>query len=281
MKIMKYFTVLFLVLCLCQIAVAEKRVKPKPMKELIEPSSPSYVPFPYPKKRNEIIEDLKYAIKKLFVDKQGTYAAGDTPEIKKLLTQLTGEKSGYKVGKIIKVKNRSHLKAHDYSWLILIMGSNGDIEARISLTAEGLFSCAASTKNAAVRLREKYPNSRRGPQFLITEQEVINHLSEGIGRNIEMDEIKKMERVAFQSTLGSLLTPMWEIKMAMGKIYYYSVIRDTVYNIEKKITWKKNKNGFRRSIWELVPDKNDFVTDTVNDEILVLKALEKKNMDNK
>jgi hypothetical protein len=281
MKAMKYFTVLFLVLCLCQIAVAEKRVKQKPMKELTEPSSPSYVPFPYPKKRNEIVEDLKYAINILFVDKQGTYAAGDTPEIKKILTQLSGEKSGYKVGNIIKVKNRSHRKAHDYSWLILIMGTNGDIEARVSITAEGLFSCAAATKNAAVRLREKYPNSRRGPQFLITEQEVIHHLSEVIGRNIEMDEIKKMERVAFQSKLGYLLAPMWEIKTSMGKIYYYSVIKDTVYDIEKRITWKKNKNGFRRSLRELVPEKNDFVTDTVNDEILVLKALKKKDKDNK
>lgn len=281
MKIMKYITVLFLVLCLCQFSVAEKRVKPKPIKELTEPSSPSYVPLPYPKKRNEIIEDLKYAIKKLFVDKQGTYVAGDTPEIKKLLIKLTEEKSVYKFGKIIKVKNRSHLKAHDYSWLILIIGESGDIAARISLTAEGLFSCAAATKNAAVELRAKYPNSRRGPQFIINEQEVINHLSKSINKNIEKDEIKKMERVAFQSTLGSLLSPMWEIKMSNGKVYYYSVIRDTVYDIEKRISWKKNKNGFRQSSREFVPDNSDFITDTVNDEILVLKSMKKKDQDNK
>jgi hypothetical protein len=30
------------------------------MKELTDPTSPSYVPYPYPKNREEIIADFKY-----------------------------------------------------------------------------------------------------------------------------------------------------------------------------------------------------------------------------
>ncbi|UCH94435.1 MAG: hypothetical protein JSV88_29765, partial [Candidatus Aminicenantes bacterium] len=153
MKTIRYFTVFILVLFICQINVAEKRVNPKPMKELTDPSSPSYVPYPYPKNRKEIIEDLKYAINKLFVDKKGIYVDENPLEKEDILVLLMEEKSAYKIGEIIKVKNRTYLKAHDYNWLILIIGDNGEIAARVSMTAEGLFGAAVDTRNAAKSLR--------------------------------------------------------------------------------------------------------------------------------
>ena len=277
MRKIKYLSAIVLVFGLFQFTFSEKRSDPIPMKELTDPSSPSYVPIPYPENREDIIGDLKYAVNKLFADKEDTNVNSKTIEIKEILVDLTEKNSAYKIGKIIKVKNRSHRKAHDYGWLILIMGENGEVAARVSMKAEGLFGAAAATRNAAITLRSKYPNSRRGPQFLITEEEVITRISEDIGKPVEGDEIKKMERVAFQSTLGDLLAPMWEIKMSKGEIYYYSVKRDTVYEIEKKISWKKDKNGIRKLSRDLVPYNRDYVTDTVNDEILVLKRLKKKN----
>lgn len=280
MKITKYFVILILVLSLCQFSVAEKRVKPKPMKDFTDPSSPSYVPYPYPKNREEIIEDFKYAVKKLFVDKEGTYMEGKVPEIKELLVQLVEKDSIYKIGDIVKVKNRNYRMADDYTWLILIMNPKGEIEARVSLLANGLMAGGGLTKYGAKYYREKYPNSLRGPQYLKTDDDAIKRLSEDLGKSVKKSEIKKIERIAFQSILGNLHNPMFEIKMSSGKKYYYSVKTDEVYEIEEIKYWKKNKKGSRLAPWQLVPREKKYVTDSIKEEILVLKALKKKDKDN-
>jgi len=54
----KYLSIIFLILSLTQIVMAEKRIKPKSMQELTDPSSPSFVPYPYPKTNEEIIADI-------------------------------------------------------------------------------------------------------------------------------------------------------------------------------------------------------------------------------
>jgi hypothetical protein len=282
MKSMKYFTVLILVLGMCQIVVAEKRVKPKPMKEFTDPSSPSYVPYPYPKNREEIIEDLKYAVKKLFIDKKGTYLDGKVPEIRQLLVKIVEKNSIYKIGEIIKVKNRNHRMADDYTWLILIKNPKGEIEARVSLLANGLMAGGGLTKHGAKFHKEKYPNSHWDPQHLMKDEDVVKRLSEDMGKTVGTHEIKKIERVGFQSSrLGSIYLPMFEIKMSSGGKYFYSVKTDEVYEIEEIKHWKKNKRGSRLAPWQLVPQGKNYVTDSINEEILVLKALKKKNKDNK
>lgn len=277
MRITKYFLILILVMSFCQFTGAEQRVKPKPMKEFTDPSSPSYVPNPYPKNREEIIEDLKYAVKKLFIDKEGTYVDREEPEIRQFLVKLVEENTVYKIGEIIKVKNRTHRMADDYTWLILIMNPKGEIEARVVLLANGLMAGGGLTKYGAQYCKEKYPNSRRGPQYLITNDDVIRRLSEDLEKTVEKTEIKKMERVGFQSSqLAGLYLPMFEIKMTSGKIYYYSVKTDEVYQIEKIKHWEKDKKGNRMASWKLVPREKKYVTDSINEEILVLKPLKKK-----
>jgi hypothetical protein len=276
MKIMKYFTIFVFVLCLCQTAFAEKRVKPLPMKELTDPSSHNYVPIPYPKNRKEIIEDLNYAAKKFFGRNLSKYIEGEVPRIRIIMEQFAKGNSEYKVGEIIKVKIRTHRAADEYAWLILLRGKNGEIAARLSMNANGLLGGATPTAKAAEYYRKKYPNLHVGPQYLKTESEVIESLSEDLGRLVDKNEIKKMERVGFPSTLGFLDVPMFEIKMKSGKMYYYSVKRVTSYEIDKKISWKKNKEGYRESAYRLVPRDTDFLPDSINDEIIVLKKLKKK-----
>jgi hypothetical protein len=60
MKSLKCIALGFLIALLCFAAYAEKRKPRLKMKELTDPNSPNYVPYPYPKNRKEIIEDLKY-----------------------------------------------------------------------------------------------------------------------------------------------------------------------------------------------------------------------------
>jgi hypothetical protein len=281
MKSIKYFTVFILVLCLCQLVVAEKRRNPKPMKEFTDPSSPSYVPYPYPKNREEIIADLKYALKKLFGDKRkGVFLNGKEPEVRKLLAKIAEENSIYKVGDIIKVKNRNHKMADDYTWLILVEDQNGEAVSRIAMAANGLYLGGGPTKYGIEYHKKKHPNSTWSPKYLMKDEYAIKRLSEDLEKSVGKHEIKRMERVAFQSILASPYLPMFEIKMNSGKIYYYSVKTDEVYEIEEIKNWKKDEWGSRLVPRQLIPRDKKYVTDSVKEEIIVLKALKEKVKEN-
>ena len=73
---------------------------------------------------------------------------------------------------------------------------------------------------------------------------------------------------------------MWEIKIPGRNTYYYSVKRDMVYEVAEKIHWEKDKNGKRKEIRSLIPQNYEFVTDTVSDEILILKRMDNGNQSN-
>ena len=120
-----------------------------PMKEFTDPASPSYVPYPYPQKRFEIIEDLKFAINTLFRNDGENNDKPRTPEIKEILLHLLDKNSVYTVGEIHKVKNRSYCLSHDYTWLITIEDEKGQIVARVAMTAPGLFAIAGATTHGA------------------------------------------------------------------------------------------------------------------------------------
>ncbi len=261
MKMMKYSIILILAFCLCQFAVGEERRKPIPMEQLTNPSSRFYIPHPYPKNKNEIIANLRFQLKGYYPPKKTTQAGS-----KANLLEILDGKTSYKLGKIIKVKNRIAHIPHDYSWLILILDKDEKIVLRVVMRANGRAAGSANIKCGPSQ-GEKY-----GPQSLKSEQEVLSILSASIGRPISGNEIKQMERVAFQSNIGPQSAPMWEIVLSNGNVYYYSVITDCIYAIEKKIPWKKDKDGKRESPRKLVPH-DDFAIDTINDEILVFKRL--------
>jgi hypothetical protein len=279
MNTIKSIIGLILVLCLFQAALAEKRVKPLPMKDLTDPSSPSYVPYPYPKNRVEIIEDLKYAIKIHCSYNPGAYSEGKIPNIDKILLQVSEEHPNYEIHEIVKVKNRNCLKAHDYDWLIIIRGVNGEIAARVILTASGLFASALDTTDVVKRDEKILPNSPRGLHVFIREQDVLDCLSESTLGKVDKNEIKKMERVVMPSRLGYSLTPTWEIKFKNGKTYYFSQTWDTIYEAVDKKSWKKDKKGHRKDIFSLIPRTSDFLPDSINDEIIVLKKIKKQKDD--
>lgn len=266
MNIVKYSIIFILVLGLFQPAAAEKRRKPVPMSELTNPSSPSYVPIPYPKTREEIIIDLKYAIKATSPRKEGAYIVGRIPEFENMLLNLLEEDPVYKVGPIFKVKNRSSGVAHKYTWLILIQDRNGKNVVRVGLHANGLYFGAGSI----------YPH--REKDLVKSDNEILDIVSESIEQPIEKKNVKRIERVAFPSTIGDKLAPLWEIVLKNGTVYYYSVRRDCVYGIEQEKQWKVKENGVRQNLGEILPyTTTDFLPDKINDKILVLKKYKRKN----
>jgi hypothetical protein len=273
MKATKYIAVLILIFSICFPAYGEKRVKPKPMKELTEPKSPSFVPYPYPKNREEIIADLKHYVEKYCNDTESVWI-GEVPSTEIVLKNLLEPSSIYKIGKIIKVKNRSHKESHDYSWLIYIMDLEGKVIMRAALDAYGLYIMGGALREQDL---ESVPNPKDREKLkrswkLLTDEDIRNILSDSLGRSIGDHEIKKMSRVAYYSKLGDFLCPLWEIEMADGKIYYYSMNGDMIYNIEKKISWKKYNNGYRTPPGLLLEPNQDYLPDTINDELVVLKA---------
>ncbi|UCH98443.1 MAG: hypothetical protein JSV88_16800 [Candidatus Aminicenantes bacterium] len=266
----KYFLTLFLVICLIQVTIAEKRVKPKSIEELTNPSSPSYVPYPYPITRSEIIEDLKYAIKKLCTPKKGRYESftpGNIPITDKIKLNLLEEKPKYEIGKILKVKNRVSGFAEDYYWIVFILNKkDNSIAARIHLLANGLYGGTAAY------------STDQEPQYGKTDQDVLKILSNYINRPISKKEIKSNERIFFPSPISDIFMPTWEIKMTDGSNYYYSSFKNMVYRIEKKIPWKKDKKGNRPDWTKLVPHM-DFAFDEIDDKIIIFEKLKKNNKD--
>jgi hypothetical protein len=272
----KHLIVIVLVLGLFNITFADKRPKQKAIKELTDPKSPSYVPFPYPKKRGEIIANLEYYADKYCNDDPEKWI-GEVPATEIVLKNLLEPQPIYTIGKIIKVKNRCDRIPHDYSWLIHIMDSDDKIAMQVAMDAYGLFieGAAIRTEDLERMNNPKYREKMKRYRNLLTDEDIKNILSESVGRFINSNEIKKIERVAFFSPLGGFLDPLWEIKMSNGAIYYYSINREMIYGIDKKIKWKKDKNGYRVHKSTLVPHM-DYLPDSINDELIVLKKIPRK-----
>lgn len=278
MKIFRLLTMVILFSILFQPIFGEKRIKARTMEELSDISSPSYVPNPYPKNRSEIIEDLKYAIKKIFTNKEGNYFGGKTPIVKELLLNLLEKKSSYQIDDIIKVENHCSELADDYTWLIIVRNKQ-EVAVRIVLNANGLFNTASATQRSKEFFIKKYPGQKRGPHYLVNEEDVISALSSLPGKQIAQGEIKKVKRIVFRSRISTLLAPMWEITLSDGSYLYYSEITDSVYTVERKMTWKKKgERGERENLWKLVTPSEEFVCDTIEDEILVFKKLARGNV---
>ncbi len=276
---MKYIVLLLLIIVFCLQLIGEERKKPISMKELTDPKSPSYVPYPYPKNRAEIIADFKYYCENFCGEKNGdkeSFIRGYEDITDKISLNLLEPHPEYQIGEIFKVKNRIAGFADEYTWLILVMNRNGQIAMRVALYASGLMigGGAIGEQDIAAATPEERQRFARLMKA-ITDEDVKNILSKSIDRTFTGNEIKKMERVAYPSSIGSYLCPIQEIKMADGTIYYYSELQDMIYSIDKKITWKKNNQGYRPLASSLAPHW-DYLPDMIDDELVILTRIPRK-----
>ncbi|MCX6580872.1 MAG: hypothetical protein NT166_11905 [Candidatus Aminicenantes bacterium] len=279
MKSVKYTIVLLLIIVFCLQLAGEERKKPTSMKELTDPRSPAYVPYPYPKKRAEIIADFKYYCEK-FCGETNEYKSAFVRNFEnitdKISLNLLEPHPEYRIGEIFKVKNRIARFSDDYSWLIPVMDRKGDVAMRVALHASGLFigAGAIAEKDMTTASPEERLHFAR-LRKVFTEEDVKNALSESIGRTFTGNEIKKIERVAYPSAMGDYLHPVWVITMADGNIYYYIEIDDMIFSIDKKIPWKKTNQGIRPLASSLTPSW-DYLPDTINDELVILTRIPRK-----
>jgi hypothetical protein len=136
----KLFLLLFVFISLTFFLNAEKRRPPVPLEELQNPKSPSYVPIPYPQTREEILEDLKYVIKKFFGPRKGLKSVGENFG-SKILPKLYEEDSGFYVGNIVTAENKTLSREKKY-FIIEIFDNSNNVVARVSLKDSGLFAGA-------------------------------------------------------------------------------------------------------------------------------------------
>lgn len=278
MKLVKIFVVLALIISLCIPVSGEKRKAQKPMKEFTDPSSPSYVPYPYAKKREKIIANLKYFINRPSAGSKKAFVDGVTPEIDLILENLCEKQPNYEIGEIIKVKNCIAALPDDYSWLILIMDKEEKIAARVGLEESGLFAGAvATTESNILNAPPKNRARLRRVRPLKKKNDVKGILSQSLNREISEQEIKKMEMVVSLGSLCNLTFPLWEIKLANGKTYIYSTKVDMFFEVEKKVHWGKNKKGFREDWQPMLPvPRPEILFDTLNDQLVILKKIDRK-----
>jgi len=276
MKALKIILLFLVILVLFLPSYSEKRAPRKSMKELSDPESPSYVPYPYPKKREEIIADIKY----YFYDTSAasTYSfIGEIPLSHKIPMDLFKPNSNYKFGEIVIVKNRTASLPDNYTWLVYVMDADGDAVMRITLRASGLVMVGgAIDKSKFYKYSEKTKKSQKRQLKVLKEKDVKKFFSQSLGFVVDDKQIKKIERIGFDSPIGDYKTPMWEITMKDKTVYYYGEVDDMVYRISEKIPWKKDKNGLRPYKRSMVPHGNDYLPDTLNDELVVLEPIHRK-----
>jgi len=137
-----------LVLAVLSVALAgEKRHAPVPLSELKNPKSPSYVPVPYPKTRQEIITDFEYYLKRRFSPDSRVVTYGDPGSGAIIYPKLLQKDSGYTIGRIYRVKSRIYSRALEYL-VFDIFAPSGNVAARVALEDCGLF-CGAGFSTAS------------------------------------------------------------------------------------------------------------------------------------
>ena len=255
-------SILFIILAISFLGVSgstAERKKPIPLKELQDPKSPSYVPCPYPKTRNEIIEDLKYAIKLYhgpamnFRDGRFVGLSNDTDT---MLSGMFEPNSDFKVAEIEKVENRTIDLPDEFSYLIIVRDKKGNAMAYLALSGNGsYFGGVAPFKRFSKPLKSK--------------AEALKYFS----AVTNISKVKKMERIFMLSMLALYpFAPTWEF-VALDNSKYYLDVNYSIYKLKKEMNGKQSKFSYPDS-GEYKAKKGEMVVyDSLNEKTLFLKKI--------
>jgi hypothetical protein len=175
-------------------AEVEKRRLPRyTMKDLTDPQSPSYVPYPFPKDRFEILEDFKYGIKKT------RWYKSPGNDIFLL------EKEGISVNKIVRVEEK-YLRAPYFYYYLFHVKRDGAVAGIAAVNEFGLVM--------GTRLIETDEQRKRETPFKDKEQ-AEKMVEDNLG-TIRIDKITFVHRV---SDICTKFAPMWEVETSGGTFF--------------------------------------------------------------
>ncbi|MEA2005150.1 MAG: hypothetical protein U9O50_02670 [Acidobacteriota bacterium] len=219
---------------------AEKKRPPRyTLKDLSDPESPSYVPYPFPKNDFEVLEDFKYGIKKMRLHKQPGYNI------------FLLDKRGISVDKIVRVEEKYLNAPYNYYYLFHVK-KNGEI---IGVGTVNEFGLVMSTG-----LVETEEQKKRVKPFK-DKIEVEKIIDETLGK-IKIEKMKLVHRV---SDICNEFAPMWEVETLEGT--YFVDHRNVVWAIDYETPATDEKIKTRTKIGVLDEEK---------DVIKFLKKVEKK-----
>ena len=205
---------------------ADKKPPPIPLEILSDPSSGSYVPYPYPKTDSEIIEDFRFAVENLWGEKKGKKHVIIDEDPSKIMVKFTGDNPSLEVTQIIKVKDLLSTSPSLHYYLLQIEDENGKPVAIGIVQDSGLLGGVTFlTENAKLRPYK-------------TESQVKEMLRKAVGYSIIVDEI---ERVLLPSSICTDDCPLWRIKTSRGVFFIDNF--DNAYGVDTEFPWDMKKHG--------------------------------------
>jgi len=250
----KLFLFILVIFILTVSGNASERKKPLSLKELQDPKSPSYVPYPYPKTRNEIIEDLKYAInlnRRPLDDNKSSYGQ------KKLLNFLELN-SDLIVAEIDKVENRrDSFVVNEYYYYIAIKDKkNGKEVIHTALADNGLYVGAAFAPEKEIH----------GP--FKNKAEALK----GFSAFTNISDIKAIKRICMSSPIApDPFLPGWEL-IVVDNLKYYMDPNNNIYKLRRVVNWEPSKDFNPEDKYTI--HKNEIIVrDSLNKKLLFLKKL--------
>lgn len=175
------------------------------MTDLTTPSSPSYVPYPYPESEGRIIEDLRYGIEKAFANNTVAFEYS-LDKTANPLPKFLQRNSSMTVQKIVKVENRIAEMSDAFSYLVILFDKKTNEYARVAMTANGLLHSFAVVS----------PRARVKP--LKSENEIIALLTTQAA--VRKTEISKVDLMAYGVIYASPVCPFYRVTLNDGSIYF-------------------------------------------------------------
>ena len=207
-------------LCIVSFLFGQKKSRPfrYSLDDLTNPTSPSYVPYPFPKQDFEISEDFKYGIRKMRLYEKPGYDI------------FLFEKKGVYVDKIVKVKQKCLNYPHEYYYLLQIR-QDGEIVGVHAVDEFGLLGGGV--------LLETH-EQKKAMKPLKNNKDVMELLE----KTLSGIKIKKIEFVYRISDICRLLAPMWEVETEAG--IYFVDHNDSIWYVQSEIAVSDEKIRARK-----------------------------------
>jgi hypothetical protein len=253
----KIFINIFLVLVLSLTIISKERSKPYlNIKDLTDPASPSYVPYPFPNTDAQIIEDLKYYIIVIYSNDANAFDYSMQKNTNTLIKFMRKD-PGLEIKKIVKVKNCIAEMWADYSYLVILYDKETGIYARAALEANGIvigFTVSSEKKPPVKTLKNK--------------NEIIDLLS--ATRSIEKSGIAKIELMAYGIAYASPICPVYKVFMKNGSEYFIDY-NENIFKKQAEIPAIGNTSSFIEKERAKLKHDDRSLYDSINDKLIVLK----------
>lgn len=257
MKLKKIIIVYLLLLAVFPVFSRTRSASILSMNDLTTPSSPSYVPYPYPESEDKIIENLRYGIQKTFANNRAAfeYSMNKTSNP---LPKILQKNSTMTVQKIVKVENRIAEMADSFSYLIILFDRETNEYARVAMSADGLLhSCAVVSPQASVKP-------------LKSDNEIIALLTTQAA--VRKTEISKVDLIAYGIIYASPVCPFYRVTLNDGSIYFLDY-NENIFKKDNEKALSGDSFSFIEKERAQLKQGESTLFDSIADKLIILRRI--------